>query len=156
MLKKRSSRRLVISLGIKVRADICNGDFSWFHESTADKFELRRGRRQEAADPRNCSRRFSPFTRALYREGVFLRVYVYVCVYENECVVFPVLINRNVACDSVTRKNEVKRRAERTVEKNKAQQASPSRRVEAEERARGKHSSRQMYILSSKTTSSSL
>lgn len=41
MLKKRSSRRLVIPLGIKVRAAICNGNFSRFHESTADKFELR-------------------------------------------------------------------------------------------------------------------
>lgn len=50
MLKKRSSRRLVIPLGIKVRASICNGNFSRFHESTTDKFELQRGRREETAD----------------------------------------------------------------------------------------------------------
>lgn len=46
MLKKRSSRELVIPFGIKVDGHL-QLKFSRFHKSTANKFELYRGLREE-------------------------------------------------------------------------------------------------------------
>jgi len=46
MLKKRSSRELVIPFGIKVDGHL-QLKFSRFHKSTANKFELHRGLREE-------------------------------------------------------------------------------------------------------------
>lgn len=46
MLKKRSSRKLVIPFGIKVDGHL-QLKFSRFHKSTANKFELHRGLREE-------------------------------------------------------------------------------------------------------------
>lgn len=50
MLKKRSSRELVIPFGIKVDGYL-QLKFSRFHKSTANKFELHRGLREEMIIP---------------------------------------------------------------------------------------------------------